>query len=123
MCALCDTRPSTTGDGEDVWPRGLKRSPAFGGTEFTVWKNGEVVTKRDLTTPRSSTGFPGVKLPCCERCNTTLNRRFEGPARPLILDPMDKHEMAQLSAEESRIFAEWIVKTWLLLAHPDAKGT
>ena len=121
ICALCQTRPSTTGDGEDVWPWWLKRSPAFAGTQFTTWKNGQVVTKRDLTTPRTSIGFPGVKLPACEPCNTTLNQRFEESARPLILDLMDRQGMAVISADESRIFAEWIVKTWLLLAHPDAR--
>lgn len=120
LCSLCEVRPSTTGDGEDAWPRWLLKR--FRGTgPFTLYENDTPFLKRDGVTPRRSEGFPGVKLPACDVCNPTLNRRFEEPAKPIIRRVFDAEAMLELSAEEAYVLAEWFVKTWLLLAHPAAR--
>ncbi|MDQ3763943.1 MAG: hypothetical protein M3460_20750 [Actinomycetota bacterium] len=61
--------------------------------------------------------FDSVKLPCCLACNAELARRFENsgaePGRRLL-----SMERPALTPDETLRAALWVLKTWLLLAHP-----
>jgi hypothetical protein len=62
-----------------------------------------------------------VNVPCCVPCNGKLERRYEGPAKTLIREIFAKDGAVELTAEEARVVGLWFLKTWLLLAHPEAR--
>ncbi len=54
----------------------------------------------------------------CQVCNGKLNSRFEEPAKPVIRQLMAGARSLDPSATTT--LALWLLKTWLLLAHPQA---
>jgi hypothetical protein len=110
-CALCASAPSTP-TGEDVLPRSLMRAlfPPERGPYTTTSAEGV----------RCRQQFDSVKLPCCLACNAELNRRFENPGaepgRRLL-----SMEQPALTPDETLRGVLWVLKTWLLLAHPRAE--
>lgn len=113
-CALCGQRLSTP-DGEHVLPQALLRSlfPPESGPFTTTW--GTPDTPSRTVVART---FQRAKLPCCLACNDLLNRRFENPGgsagRRLLSE-----DNPILSEAELGNAALWLLKTWLLLVHPE----
>lgn len=107
-CALCASAPSTPA-GEHVLPRSLIRAC------FPLKRGPYKTTSAEGVRHRQQ--FDSVKLPCCSTCNTELARRFENPgaepARRLL-----SMERPALTPDETQHAALWLLKTWLLLAHP-----
>ncbi len=64
--------------------------------------------------------FDSIKLQCCGECNDTLARRFENPGQAAA-HRLFSQEAPALSAPEAQAAALWVLKTWLLMAHPDAR--
>lgn len=64
--------------------------------------------------------FDSIKLPCCGECNDTLARRFENPGQKAAHRLLSQ-ETPALSADEAQAAALWVLKTWLLMAHPSAR--
>jgi len=107
-CGLCNSNLSSPG-GEHVLTRALTREffPKSKGSYTTTSRNGVVVRPH----------FDSVILACCPGCNDILEKRFETPggkaARRLLSEPEPK-----LTPSETVHAVLWILKTWLLLAHP-----
>lgn len=107
-CALCSSARSTP-RGEHVLPQSLTRAlfPPERGPYTTT--SAEGVMRRQQ--------FDSIKLPCCSSCNGELAHRFENPGaepgRRLL-----SMEQPALTPDETRRAACWVLKTWLLLAHP-----
>lgn len=118
-CALCRDRPSSP-TGEHVWPSWFLRffGPAEGPYSWSV--NGEPVLRRDGT-KRTHDTMTRVKLPVCVNCNATLNRRFEEPAKPVVRAIVQADGDIALRPDDAYVAALWFLKTWLLLAHPEAR--
>lgn len=116
-CALCGLAPSSP-DGEHVLPRWLLRAllPPECGPYRTAWAG----LSADEPAINTSPTFPRAKLACCEKYNAELNRRFEnpgaGPARRLF-----ETDRPAFTSKESQDLTLWILKTWLLLAHPQTE--
>lgn len=51
-------------------------------------------------------------------CNRTLNTRFEQPAKDLVRRLLDPGANRCFDESQVRSLALWLLKTWLLLAHP-----
>jgi hypothetical protein len=85
-----------------------------------TWEiNGEPVRTRDgLARRHASAGR--VKLPVCVVCNGLLALTFEEPAKPLIRYMFARGGDAVFNHVKAEVVALWFLKTWLLLAHPDA---
>lgn len=117
-CALCRKGHAST-QGEHVLPKWfLKRFPASAGP-YQVEIDGVAAVKRDGATPRAMNNFGAFKLPCCVACNSALSHRFERePTQDIINRLYDGGGAVVADAAESRRLALWLVKTWLLLAHP-----
>ncbi len=111
-CALCRLRPSTP-TGEHVLPRAVIRDlfPLSAGPFTTTTGSGP---------DRVTQQFDSVKLPCCRPCNDTLASRFENPGQaPAVrLLTAERPALAQAEAEQAAL---WLLKTWLLLVHPQAR--
>jgi hypothetical protein len=107
-CALCASALSTP-VGEHVLSRSLVRAL------FPLRRGPYTTTSSEGVRYRQQ--FDSVKLPCCSTCNNELARRFENPgaepARRLL-----SVERPALTPDESRHAVLWLLKTWLLLAHP-----
>jgi hypothetical protein len=105
-CGICRLRPSEP-RGEHVIPLGV-RGLLFpeGGVYRTLPGYAQPMKQVD-----------SVILDCCGSCNDMLERNFEdkgqAPALKLLVDPT-----VSLDAVEAQHVARWLVKTWLLLAHP-----
>jgi hypothetical protein len=117
-CVLCRRRPSSP-TGEHVWPRWLLKM--FRPGEYTWSISGEPVLKRNGA-PRIHTSVGAVKLPMCETCNNkALEPRFEQSAKPLIRKLLDRDGNVHFGESQTRSLTLWFLKTWLLLAHPEAR--
>ena len=122
VCALCHIRPSST-TGEHVWPVWfLELFPESEGP-YTRYVNGRADTKRDDVTVRTQTSAERVKLPCCSECNGILDQRFERFARPIVRRLIVTDGHLTLNAKEAGTLGLWLLKTWLLLAHPAARSS
>jgi hypothetical protein len=103
-----------------VLPRWLLAT--FGEDEgpFVTWRGKEPVLTRDGAV-RPNSSLPGVKLPMCRRHNGALAGRFESSIHSfrdrLFLDGGG----GQFDSDQAATFGLWLVKTWLLLAHPRAE--
>lgn len=86
---------------------------------YTWHVNGRPVMKRDGS-PRSHSALSRVKVPACRECNGILATRFELPAKPLIRRLFEADGHADFDGAEAHTVALWLLKTWLLLAHPAA---
>lgn len=105
-------------EGEHVLPRWLLRTFSEREGPYEVWRNGKPECIRKQT-PRRHTSLPGVKLPMCVAHNGVLAQRFEAPLkgwREKVFDPAD----GRLEAHRVQPLSLWLLKTWLLLAHPKA---
>jgi hypothetical protein len=87
---------------------------------YELWVGGAPVLKRDGLTQRSFTSMPGVKLPMCVEHNGMLAHRFEGQAAELAASVFSGTGPAVLDSSDAAVLRLWLVKTWLLLAHPEA---
>jgi hypothetical protein len=117
-CVLCRVRTSSP-TGEHVWPLWLlKEFPPKKG--YTWWINGKQLLNRD-DQPRKQESVDKVKLPVCSVCNAILGRRFEQPAKPLIRSLLHRDGNVVFRGTRAMVVAQWFLKTWLLLAHPEAR--
>jgi len=122
ICVLCGFRPSSP-TGEHAWTKWfLSLFPESEGP-YTRYINGEPEKKRDGSSIRTQTSAERVKLPCCVECNGIMERRFEPLAKAILRRVMDEEGLLTLDAGEARVLGLWLVKTWLLLAHPAARGS
>jgi len=55
----------------------------------------------------------------CTSCNGLLNRRFEQPAKPLVRRLFGGPPLPRLTGTELAAVAAWLLKTWILLPHPE----
>lgn len=116
LCVLCHARPPSP-SGEHVWERWLTKRFASADGPYTWYKNDQPIRKRDGTI-RTHTSFGAVKLPVCTDCNAELNNRFGLPAKSIVRRVLDNNARVMLDANECVRFGSWLLKTWLLLAHP-----
>ena len=115
-CVLCGKHPASR-KGEHTQPQWyLQPFHAILG-EYTTYEGGEPARKPDGTPRPSQVSFPRTKLPVCDvDCNPRLNRRFEEPAKPIVRGLWGGR--LSLTPSEADDFALWVLKTWLLTAHP-----
>ncbi|GLZ45780.1 hypothetical protein Acsp06_19650 [Actinomycetospora sp. NBRC 106375] len=105
-CALCNENPSTP-EGEHVIPKRLLRA-------FFPATSGPFEIQGGRTYPE----FQAIKLACCLRCNGILNQRFENPGGDPAIRLLEHGDITELGQNRSYSTRLWILKTWLLLAHP-----
>ena len=122
LCVLCRVRPSSP-TGEHIWPEWLLAMFPESKGPYTRWIDGEPERRRDGTTPRTHTSTERVKVPCCSICNGKLAKRFERSAMRIVRTVLESNGMALLSADEANTLGMWLLKTWLLLAHPRARSS
>lgn len=104
--------------GEHVLPRWLLGIFTKREGPYEVWRNGKPELTRNQTI-RTHTSLPGVKLPMCVAHNAVLAQRFEAPVKgwgEKVFDPAD----GRVEARQVWQLSLWLLKTWLLLAHPEA---
>lgn len=122
VCALC-TRDSTPG-GEHVLPQWFLRAAFPDSDEYTTEHNGAPILKEDDDTPRTQTSVDRPKLPCCSTCNAALNDRFERQKTVKIGRRLVAGDgRITLSAEEVGDLGIWLLKTLLLLSHPETTSS
>ena len=118
VCALCGLRGSTR-DGEHVLPKWfLNRYLPVADGHYTTEVNGVAVLNRADNLKKHS--WPEVRVPACEPCNTALRNRFEIGDTQAAAQKFFDTPAAPLSAAEAESAGVWLLKTWVLLAHPDA---
>ena len=117
-CALCGTGKSSKA-GEHVLP-GWLLDEYFNAEDgpFTTGPPGVQEGDPDAYTVPE---FQAIKLACCEQCNVhILNERFEmhgrEPARVLI-----EGRGQDLSPDDACRARLWVLKTWVLLTHPQTE--
>lgn len=110
-CALCRARP-TSPTGEHVLPRAVLKQM------FPLVSGPYTTTERGTT--RVTQQFDSIKLPCCLACNDVLNSRFEQSGQEQALR-LFTQETPELTAAETDAAVLWVLKTWLLMAHPRAR--
>lgn len=71
--------------------------------------------------PESDTPFH-LQLPCCLKCNKILNDRFELETTGFRLPVVSAFNGMSLTSEEVRSASLWLLKTCLLMTHPDDKS-
>lgn len=119
-CIFCQ-RPSSR-SGEHVWPQWfLAMFPVEDGP-YTWWIDGVPLANRDGRR-RAHSAIGRVKVPACASCNAILARRFEAPAMQLVRRLFETDADVVFSAGEARSVGRWLLKTWLLLAHPAARDS
>ena len=79
-------------------------------------------TDRDGNVRRHNTVMR-MKVPMCENHNRYLDQHFEHAAKPLVREIFEDGGNLVLSPDDAAIVGLWWVKTWLLLAHPDARSS
>ena len=121
-CALCRTRPSSP-TGEHVWPSWFLKQFGDSDGPYTRFINGRAETKRDNVTIRKQVSIERVKLPSCVECNSVLDERFEHSAKPIMRRLMATDGRLTLNGDDAQTLGLWLLKTWLLLAHPAARGS
>ncbi len=127
LCIFCPTQSSR--NGEHVWPQWFLRTLTSGDGQFTTWVDQEPIRDRE-DRPRTQTSLHRVKVPMCDGaggrscgCNGDLNRRFEEPTKPLIRQLITNDGNATFNGQQATVVALWLLKTWLLLAHPSAEDS
>lgn len=67
--------------------------------------------------------MPGVHVPICETCNSTLNRTIEEPAKSIVrsLPRSDEADWPSLEPADCKSLAWWFLKVILLQAHPESR--
>lgn len=124
MCVLCRTSPSSR-KGEHVVPSWLVRLlfPDDPGG-YSVSVNGIEQTNR-RGDPRRSVAVSRFQLPVCEACNAVLAARFEiESTREAVATLFGVGDPGRcLNSSESRVAAEWLLKTALLLAHESTENS
>jgi hypothetical protein len=100
-CVLCGQRPSL--------PRGAPTQ--------SLWAPEEDFVGASL---KVSDPLLGTTVPACLRCSTALSDRFERAARPAV-ESLRQGEL-RLRPPWARAFFLWVLKTWLLTAHPAARA-
>jgi hypothetical protein len=121
-CVLCRDGVSTR-DGEHVVPQWFLRRylAATDGPYITDVNGAPVLNSRSA--PRKHS-WPEVRLPACENCNRALRDRFEiGAPQGVVQDFFDAPFVRDMSAVDARLLGLWLLKTWVLLAHPSAVYT
>lgn len=115
VCALCNQRPSGSA-GEHVLPKWLTKT-MFGPPPFTRWFGTEQELDRDGER-KLYNEYPVLKLDCCKECNDALSNAFE-----VDRETVKKFfsEATDLSESESSRISAWMLKTALLLAHPQTE--
>src|SRR4029450_10304082 len=63
----------------------------------------------------------GTTIPACLRCSTELTDRFERAAKPVVEDLWEGE--LRLGPAQARACVMWVLKTWLLTAHPAAQDS
>lgn len=122
LCVLCRVRPSSR-EGEHVWTEWFLSM--FPGSEgpYTRLINGEAERTRDGVTVRKHSATERVKVPCCTICNGKLDKRFEKLAKPIVRVLFESDGAVTLTRLEAKTLGLWLLKTWLLLAHPRAESS
>lgn len=117
-CVLCNNAPASR-QGEHVLPRWfLEAFPPQTG-RFTTYTGAKRSRKPDGTIRPPQEVFSRVLLPVCagkHGCNGRLERNFERTAKPIVRRLWQGR--LSLSESEAFDFAVWVLKTWLLTAHP-----
>lgn len=67
---------------------------------------------------RTQSTVARAKLPVCIPCNSLLEQRFEAPAKALVRQLLDPTTTRSFDPSQATTLAVWLLKTWLLLAHP-----
>lgn len=116
VCVLCRARQSSR-KGEHVWPLWYLRSSLHRGGPYPWELSGRPILRRNGE-PLAPVGMARVKLPVCVPCNGILERRFERAA-PLIRALFSDRDLIVTSATDVEVLALWLIKTWLLLSHPE----
>lgn len=116
-CVFCPERSSPSG--EHVLPRWLMDVIGELDGPYTTYLRGEPILKRDGT-PRKQTSLGRVKLPMCLAHNQHLEHRFESPSHSFGRPLFRSDGYVQLTAPQATLLGVWLLKTWLLLAHPAA---
>ena len=101
-CVLCGERPSL--------PRGDRTQ--------SLWAPEDDFVGASLTVDDP---LLGSTVPVCLRCSTALSDRFERAARPAV-ESLRQGEL-RLRPPRARAFVMWVLKTWLLTAHPAARAS
>ena len=118
-CVLCK-RARASHRGEHVLPQWYLRRELVGPGPYS-WEAGgrPILDRRGV--PILLDEQQRTQLPVCEVCNGQLERNFERPAKDILSAWFDSDGTLALSAEETRNVTRWLIKTLLLLAHPQAR--
>lgn len=114
-CVICEARPSTR-RGEHVWPQWYLRAHIHPPGPYEWSFNDDPILRSDGT-PLAPDVLMRVKLPVCGQCNAELNSRFER-ASDVMLRVFGVSGRLALSANDAELVGLWLLKTWLLLSHP-----
>jgi hypothetical protein len=107
-------------NGEHVLPSWLlEMFPADDGP-YTTWKGKDPVLRRDGEI-RTQTSMARAKLPMCVAHNAGLARRFERPAKAIVRHVLRMNGSTLVPSSDAAVLALWLLKTWLLLAHPNVR--
>lgn len=117
-CVLCRRRPSTK-DGEHVWPKWYLEDPPGGQGPYKWLINDQPLLRRDGLTPVVEEELTRVRLPACRRCNAELNDNFELAAKTPLRRLLSGTTPPDLTPKDTEAVTRWLLKTWLLLAHPE----
>jgi len=123
-CAFCHRRP-TSRKGEHVAPLWFLRG--FPVTQpYTTYTKGTPTIRFDGTN-RTQSSLTRFQVPCCDGdvgCNKALNDRFEKQhTQALVRRLYDSIGSVDFSVADSADLGLWLVKTWLLLAHPRMRSS
>jgi len=79
-----------------------------------------VTAEEDLVGASLTRGDPlvGTTIPVCLRCAGVLSERFEQAAKPVVEGLWEG--ALRLRPPQARAFGLWVLKTWMLTAHPAA---
>ena len=121
LCPLCRVNPVSSR--EHVLPRWYvdEAFHAYTGP-FTTEQDGAPATKPDGSVRPPQDTFSRATLDICNGgagCNGTLERRFEARAKPIVRGIWQGR--LSLNAAEATDFALWVLKTWLLMTHPETQ--
>lgn len=129
-CVFCRERPSSpSGEHalpshfiEEFFPDAEERGEV---EQYSLEIGGQPELSRDGH-KWTQESFPRVKLPCCDDrndrtgCNNKLNKRFEQPAKEII-HRLFSDGSTDLASNEMHRAGLWLLKTCLLLVHPEAR--
>lgn len=120
-CAVCRVNPSTTGQGEHVWPQWFLRAMDALGPPKSPWAVNSVPVLNQRGRPIRHPVRQRVFLPACSACNTELNVRFERPALAAVKALASNAWVGKVGREDWQAIGMWWVKVLLMLGNPRAK--